>query len=145
MITGGHAVNPNTSDDATMIENFMSANFSPAELGRDPQLNPVEPEVDPKPVPSLTNKINNWVNKHLVLVIVGVGTAVLVTLVTAAAYSSQDTQEGSARPAIPVCEVEDGSTQDVCLFHGDKGWILNLNHGKSSYVPHSGHVVNYSH
>lgn len=48
------------------------------------------------------------------------------------------------RPDVPRCELEDGSTQDLCWWHDDaNGWYLNIDHGRSVYVPRTGDLITW--
>lgn len=75
----------------------------------------------------VTNRSNsqrrtpNWL-KALYAVIFGLFAIVAISVALAPAQE--------AKPSIPVCELEDGSTQDVCLFSGN---IINMQHGRYSY------------
>jgi hypothetical protein len=62
----------------------------------------------------------NW----LKVVYLAVGAfLVIVTLALILAPSKSST-------SIPACEVEDGSTQSVCIFHGHDGDYINFHHGR---------------
>jgi hypothetical protein len=53
----------------------------------------------------------------------------------------EHTQSGD----VPVCEIEDGSTQEVCWWRDDaNGRYLNINYGQYVYVPMNDEMINWS-
>lgn len=58
------------------------------------------------------------------------------------------THDDAARndvPSLAVCEEEDGSTQGACWFYDDDHgrWILNVDHGRVTYVPDTGSLTQF--
>jgi len=56
--------------------------------------------------------------------------AVLGALVVIVALSLAWAPSASPSYNIPECEVEDGSTQVVCVFHGNTGDYINYSYGE---------------
>lgn len=46
---------------------------------------------------------------------------------------------------VPRCDLEDGSTQEVCWWHDSaNGRYLNINFGQFVWVPQTGDMINWS-
>ncbi len=47
------------------------------------------------------------------------------------------------RKTLPVCELEDGSTQKVCMYRSDAGELINLRNGEYMYDIRNNTLTHY--
>lgn len=75
-------------------------------------------------------------------------TLALITVVALAAVIFANRATVEDQPSglhIPACELEDGSTQQVCYWHDGSGEaVINLDWGGYSYSPESNTFTDYS-
>jgi hypothetical protein len=66
------------------------------------------------------------------LIVVALGILFLGCFLGAFGYGSA-TEQPPKRESLPLCELEDGSTQKACIFPSERGAIVNLDYGRYSY------------
>ena len=75
-------------------------------------------------------------------------TLALITAVALAAVifaNRSSASEPNNPQTVPMCDLEDGSTQELCWWRDDaNGWYLNINFGQAVYVPLNNELIDFS-